>query len=172
MLLARRRRIGSRELDIAGPSLVVVLGRNPIAVSLRAARQRRIPVRTIPHPGAMAVADHALALLLAVARRLVEGDRGVRAGAYRERGLSPRTTTERSFAFNWLGRDDAVLLDGRRLGLVGFGAIGPGGGPPGRRFRDAGLLFPAAAAFRGLEPAASGRLPPPPSRNCSGAPTR
>ena len=124
VLVARRRRIGSRELDIAGPSLVVVLGRNPIAVSLRAARQRRIPVRTIPHPGAMAVADHALALLLAVARRLVEGDRGVRAGAYRERGLSPRTTTERSFAFNWLGRDDAVLLDGRRLGLVGFGAIG------------------------------------------------
>ena len=124
VLIARRRRIGSRELDAAAPSLVVVLGRNPVALSQRAAGERRIPVRTIPHPGALAVADHTLALLLAVARRIVEGDRGVRTGAYRGRGLTPKPTTERSFAFNWLGRKDAFLLDGLRLGLVGFGSIG------------------------------------------------
>lgn len=124
VLIAHRRRIGSRELEAASPSLVLALGRNPVAVSLRAARTRNIPVRAIPHPGAIAVADHTLALLLAVARRLVEGDQGVRAAAYRECGLEPQPTSERSFAFNWLGRDDAFVLDGRRLGLVGFGAIG------------------------------------------------
>ncbi len=123
-LIARRRRIGARELDEARPALVLMLGRNPIPVSLRAARNRGIPVKTVAHPGAVAVADHTMALLLAVARRLVEGDRGVRNGTYRERGLTPQPTSERSFAFNWLGRKDAFLLDELRLGLVGFGQIG------------------------------------------------
>ena len=124
VLIARKRRVGSREMDCARPSLILALGRNPVGVSLRAAASRSIPVTAIPHPGAIAVADHTLGLLLAVARRIVEGDQGVRAGAYRERGLTPETTTERFFAFNWLGRKDAFILDGRQLGLVGFGAIG------------------------------------------------
>ena len=125
VLIARRRPVGARELELAGrPALVVALGRNATAVDEPAARAAGAALRTIPHPGAVAVADHTLALLLAVARRFVEGDRGVRSGEYRERGLEPRTTTERSFAFNWLRRDDLFLLDGRELGLVGFGAIG------------------------------------------------
>ena len=103
---------------------MISLGRNPIAVSLRAVRSRGVPMQAIPHPGAIAVADHTLGLLLAVARRIVEGHDGVRAGAYRERGLEPSVTTERLFAFNWLGRKDAFILDGLELGLVGFGAIG------------------------------------------------
>ncbi len=119
-LIARKRRVGAGELEAARPSLVVALGRYPIAVDEDVA----VPVRCVPHPGAMAVADHAMALLMAVARRIVEGDAGVRAGAYRELGLAPAVTTERSFAFNWLGRKDIVLLDGLRLGLVGFGSIG------------------------------------------------
>ncbi len=124
VLLARRRRVGARELDAARPSLLIVLGRHPIPVDMRAANARGVPVRAIPHPGAIAVADHAMALLLAVARRIVEGDAGARSGAYRERGLTPAPTTERAFAFNWLGRKDIRTLDGLRLGLVGFGAIG------------------------------------------------
>ena len=124
VLIARKRPVGGRELDAAKPSLVISLGRNPIPVSLRAARSRGVPVNAIPHPGAIAVADHTLGLLLAVARRIVEGHDGVRAGAYRERGLEPAVTTERLFAFNWLGRKDAFILDGLELGLVGFGAIG------------------------------------------------
>lgn len=124
VLIARKRPVRGRELDAAKPSLVISLGRNPIPVSLRAARSRGVPVNAIPHPGAIAVADHTLGLLLAVARRIVEGHEGVRAGAYRERGLEPQVTTERLFAFNWLGRKDAFILDGLQLGLIGFGAIG------------------------------------------------
>ena len=124
VLIARKRPVGARELDAADPSLVISLGRNPIPVSLRAARSRGVPVNAIPHPGAIAVADHTLGLLLAVARRIVEGHEGVRAGDYRARGLEPAVTTERLFAFNWLGRKDAFILDGLELGLVGFGAIG------------------------------------------------
>lgn len=124
VLLARGRPIGSAELDLARPALVVMLGRYPVAVDEEAASARGIPVRTIPHPGAIAVADHTLALLLAVSRRIIEGDRGVRAGAYRDHGLEPGRTSERSYAFNWLGRRDVLTLEGLRLGLIGFGAIG------------------------------------------------
>lgn len=125
VLLARGRPVGTQELRAAGnPALVVALGRNATAVDEGAVQAAGAALRTIPHPGAGAVADHTLALLLAVARRIVEGDRGVRAGEYRKIGLEPRPTTERSFAFHWLRRDDRFRLEGRELGLVGFGAIG------------------------------------------------
>lgn len=129
-LIARRRPLGARELRLAGrPRLVVSLGRNPTAVRERAVRAAGATLAAVPHPGAVAVADHALALLLAVARRIVEGDRGVRAGDYRRLSLEPKATTERSFAFHWLRGDggtfpEPFVLDGRTLGLVGFGAIG------------------------------------------------
>lgn len=129
-LIARRRPLGARELRLAGrPRLVVALGRNPTAVRERAVRAAGAALVAVPHPGAIAVADHTLALLLAVARRIVEGDRGVRAGDYRRLSLEPKPTTERSFAFHWLRGDgeafpEPFLLDGRTLGLVGFGAIG------------------------------------------------
>lgn len=123
-LLARKRRVGGRELDQSAAKLIVMLGRHPVSVALEEAAARGAPVVAVPHPGAIAVADHTLALLLAVTRRIVEGDRGVREGGYRSRGLSPSRTTEESFAFNWLGRDDIVALEGRTLGLAGFGAIG------------------------------------------------
>ncbi len=124
VLLARKRPVGGRQLDESGARLIVMLGRNPVGVALEEAESRGVPIVSVPHPGAIAVADHTLALLLAVARRIVEGDRGVREVRYRARGLTPKATTEESFAFNWLGRDDIVVLDGRTLGLVGFGAIG------------------------------------------------
>lgn len=128
-LVARRRPLGARELRLAGRTrLVVALGRNPTAVRERAVRAAGAALIAVPHPGAVAVADHTLALLLAAARRIVEGDRGVRAGDYRRLSLEPKATTERSFAFHWLKGDEAFpepfLLDGRTLGLVGFGAIG------------------------------------------------
>lgn len=58
---------------------------------------------------AEAVADHAMALLLAVQHRIVENDRLVRDGAWEQDGYLP------------LAAQDAY---GRRLGIVGLGAIG------------------------------------------------
>ena len=58
---------------------------------------------------AEAVADHAMALLLAVQHRIVENDRLVRDGVWEQDGYLP------------LAAQDAY---GRRLGIVGLGAIG------------------------------------------------
>jgi D-3-phosphoglycerate dehydrogenase len=50
------------------------------AVDLGAARARGVVVTNTPGANAPSVADHTVALLLAVLRRVVEGDRAVRAG--------------------------------------------------------------------------------------------
>src|ERR1019366_363489 len=54
----------------------------PSDIDVEAASARRIPVTVIPPIVTEATADMHFALLLAVARRLVEGDRLVRAGVF------------------------------------------------------------------------------------------
>lgn len=76
-------------------------------IALAAAAARRIPVCNVPDYGVEEVSDHALALLLAVLRRLPEGDARVRGGGW---GV-PRTRPVQRIA-------------GSTLGLIGFGRIG------------------------------------------------
>lgn len=78
-------------------------------IDIKAASARRIPVGNTPDVLTDATADLALALLLAAARRLVEGVQYVRAGKWKT--WDPRLL---------LGAD----LTGRTLGIVGFGRIG------------------------------------------------
>jgi D-3-phosphoglycerate dehydrogenase len=73
-------------------------------VDLDEAARCGVTVCNVPSYGANAIAEHALALLLAVARGVPAGDRALRAGQW-----SP---------------DDGMELAGRRLGVVGLGPIG------------------------------------------------
>jgi glyoxylate reductase len=104
-------RIDAEVLDVAGPGLKVVsscaVGVDNVDVA--AATVRGIPVGNTPGVLTDATADLAFALLLAAARRVVEGDRLVKAGGWKTWGL----------AF-MLGAD----LCGATLGIVGFGRIG------------------------------------------------
>ena len=78
-------------------------------LDLDACRARRVLVTNTPGVLTAATAEHAMALLLAAARRVVEGDRVVRAGG-------------------WEAVDPAFMLGtelaGKTLGVVGFGRIG------------------------------------------------
>jgi phosphoglycerate dehydrogenase-like enzyme len=76
-------------------------------VDLRAAGSRGIVVCNVPDYGTEEVADHALLLLLAVARRLLPADRAVREGTW-----APTTVF------------GAPRLRGKTLGLIGCGRIG------------------------------------------------
>jgi glyoxylate reductase len=78
-------------------------------VDLAACRARGVLVTNTPGVLTDATADHALALLLAAARRVAEGDRVVRAGGWRE--VTPGFM---------LGTE----VTGKTLGIVGFGRIG------------------------------------------------
>jgi glyoxylate reductase len=116
-------RVDAELLDAAGPELRVVAN---VAVGydnvdLEAAAARGVAVANTPGVLDDATADLAIALLLAAARRLGEGERLIRSGRPWKWG----------FDF-LLGHE----LRGKRLGIVGLGAIG---GLVGRRARAFGV---------------------------------
>ncbi len=104
-------RVEGALLDAAGPELRVVsqmaVGYDNIDVA--ACTARKLPVGHTPGVLTEATADFAWALLMAAARRVVEGDRFVRAG-------------------HWTTWHPKLLVGldvyGAALGLIGFGRIG------------------------------------------------
>lgn len=78
-------------------------------IDLAAAKKYGIPVSNTPGECAGAVAEQAMALMQALTRRVVEGDKFIRAGQYRF--WDPLL---------FLGRE----LSGQTLGIVGVGRIG------------------------------------------------
>ncbi|MBS1108394.1 MAG: D-isomer specific 2-hydroxyacid dehydrogenase NAD-binding [Anaeromyxobacteraceae bacterium] len=78
-------------------------------VDLQATARRGLVVTNTPDVLTDATADMAMALLLAAARRVCEGDRLIRAGGWRDAGPD-----------FLLGRE----VTGKTLGIVGFGRIG------------------------------------------------
>ncbi len=97
--------------DAAGPQLKIVANYAVGFDNIDAAEAARRGVVTTNSPGVLtqAVAEHALGLMLAVARRVVEADGFLRAGKYH--GWMP---------LGFLGQQ----LSGKTLGVVGVGRIG------------------------------------------------
>lgn len=104
----------------AAPRLRVVgrLGAGLDNLDLPAARARRVTVVYAPEANADSVAEHTLALLLALARRLPEADRHTRAGGWaRERFLGTELSGK-TLAVLGLGRTGArVAARARALGM-------------------------------------------------------
>jgi glyoxylate reductase len=104
-------RIDSEVMDKAGPQLKIIanyaVGFNNIDIP--AATARKIPVTNTPGVLTDTTADLTMALLLAVARRIVESDVYTRAGKYE--GWAPLL---------YVGTD----VHHKTLGLMGFGRIG------------------------------------------------
>lgn len=73
-------------------------------IDMAEAAECGVTVTNVPDFASQSVAEHTIALMFAVARRIVEGDAIVRAG-------------------EWT-KNQGLKLSGRRLGLVGAGAIG------------------------------------------------
>jgi len=104
-------RIDARVLSQAGPQLKLIasFGTGVDHIDLATARQRNITVTNTPGVLTEDTADMTMALILAVSRRLSEGERLVRAG-------------------DWGGWSPTAMLGhriyGKRLGIVGMGRIG------------------------------------------------
>jgi glyoxylate reductase len=100
-----------RDVFEAAPALKIVaniaVGYDNIDVA--AARQRGVVVTNTPDVLTQAVAEFTWALILGIARRVAEGDRLVRSGAWKGWGLDFMLGTE---------------LRGKQLGIVGAGRIG------------------------------------------------
>ena len=89
---------------------------------MAAARERGIIVTNTPDVLTEAAADFTWALILGITRRIVEGDRLVRRGAWKGWALDFMLGTE---------------LRGKQLGIVGLRPHRPGGRRPGAGVRDA-----------------------------------
>ena len=116
-------RIDSGLLSQAGPKLKLIasFGTGVDHIDLKTARQRGITVTNTPGVLTEDTADMTMALILAVPRRLAEGERLMRSG-------------------NWKGWGPTTMLGhriwGKRLGIVGMGRIGSA---VARRARGFGL---------------------------------
>src|SRR4030095_7184010 len=89
--------------------LIASMAITPAGGDVAAATARRIPVTTIPPFVTEATADLHWALLLAVARRIVEGDRALRSGIF-----------PGSQSIHFVGGE----VNRKTLGIVGLGAVG------------------------------------------------
>jgi phosphoglycerate dehydrogenase-like enzyme len=125
ILITKTRPVDEALLDMAGKQLKLVakLSHWPIDVDVQACEKRGVTVKMLHQLGCIAVAEHAMALILACARKLIPGHAGVVDGSYRNLGLTPAVTTERSFAFKWLPVK-VFEVYGKTLGIIGFGEIG------------------------------------------------
>ena len=94
--------------------MISVWGTGTDNIDLLAANRHRVTVTNTPDVSAFSVAEHALALMLAVARKLPAQDAATRAGTW--------------------PRGQGVELRGKTLGIVGLGAIG-------RRFAQLGAAI-------------------------------
>lgn len=84
--------------------VISVWGTGTDHVDLAAANRRGIPVRNTPGVSAVSIAEHTLALLLAVARHIPQADGATRRGEW--------------------PRGQSVELNGKTCGVIGLGAIG------------------------------------------------
>ena len=105
-VIVRMGRFGAAAID-AAPSLRVISkhGVGVDNIDLDSASRRGIPVVVATGANATSVAEHAIALLLTVVKRILPLDSGLRAGKWEKPGFS--------------GKE----LAGMTMGLVGFGAI-------------------------------------------------
>src|SRR4051812_35644250 len=104
-------RIDAELIAGAGEALKLIasFGTGTDHIDIAAARAKGIAVTNTPGVLTEDTADMAMALILAAARRLVEGERLIRAGEWR--GWAP---------VSMLGK----RIHGKRLGIVGMGRIG------------------------------------------------
>ena len=107
VLVVRSTQVQAPVLDAGALSLVVRAGAGVNTIDVAGASQRGIYVSNCPGKNAVAVAELAMGLMLALDRRLPDNVAELRAGAWNKKEYSK-----------------ARGLHGRTLGLLGFGNIG------------------------------------------------
>jgi phosphoglycerate dehydrogenase-like enzyme len=125
-VVVRRRGFEEAELQAAERlRLIQKMGGRRDRIDVVAARERGVAVALMNLPGTVAVAEHAFALILALAKSILLAHKYTVDGAYRSLGIEPKITTERSHAFQWMKMNERIVdLRGKTLGIVGFGEIG------------------------------------------------
>jgi phosphoglycerate dehydrogenase-like enzyme len=121
-VLVFRRGAVTREVLARHPRLRLVqrLGERADDIDLAAAAERGVRVSCLPRRTLHVTAEHALLLMLALAKRLLIADRSVRHGGYD----TARVRAQDGVAYNWPALTELSGLFGKTLGIVGLGEVG------------------------------------------------
>lgn len=116
----------AQAVDVLKPTAIVQkFGALTSNIDLEACRRRRIPVLNLPRKVNGAVAEHAFALVIALAREIPRYNGAVTVEQWRERDQPIRLYDQRyTGASNFARLPGLRSLIGARLGIVGFGEVG------------------------------------------------
>lgn len=121
VLLFRRARITEQVIGRAKKlRLIQQLGESLAYVDVPAAARAGIPIAVLPRPSLARTAEHAILLMLALARRLVDAHSSVIRGDYPRARVHPIDDV----AYNWVGLTGLRGLAGATLGIIGLGDVG------------------------------------------------
>ncbi len=121
ILIFRRGIIDAALMD-ANPRLKLIqrMGARADSIDLAAAAARGILVSCLPRPVLHYTAEHAILLMLALSKRLIEADAAVRADQWDRDRVHP----EHGVAYNWVGLSGLGGLFGKTVGIIGLGEVG------------------------------------------------
>jgi phosphoglycerate dehydrogenase-like enzyme len=121
ILIFRRGKIDAA-LMTANPKLKLIqrIGARADSIDLDAAAARGILVSCLPRPSLQYTAEHAILLMLALSKHLIEADDSVR----RDRWDRDRVHPEHGVAYNWAGVPGLGGLFGKTIGIIGLGEVG------------------------------------------------
>ena len=117
-----RRGAVTAEMIASAPNLRLIqrLGARSDGIDLAAAKAANVAVSCLPRRTLAYTAEHAILLMMALAKRLLPADKVTRSGDYDPRLVKPVN----DIAYNWPGLTDIGGLYGRTLGIVGLGEVG------------------------------------------------
>ena len=100
--------------------LIQRLGERSDGIDLAAAASRGIHVSCLPRLTLIYTAEHAIMMMLALAKKLVPADAQIRAGQWDKN----RVRATDAVAYNWTGYASLSGLHGKTLGIIGLGEVG------------------------------------------------
>jgi phosphoglycerate dehydrogenase-like enzyme len=121
ILVFRRGQVDAALMD-ANPKLKLIqrMGVRSDPIDLAAAKARGIAVSCIPRPVLHLTAEHAILMMLALGKRLIEADAAVRRADFDRARVHP----EHGVAYNWACVTDIGGLFGKTIGIIGLGEVG------------------------------------------------
>jgi D-3-phosphoglycerate dehydrogenase len=128
-IVSRMGRVDAAVMD-AAPQLRVISkhGVGVDNIDIEAAAKRGIPVLVATGANAVSVAEHAIALLLTSAKRILPLDAGLRAGRWEKPGFAGREITGETMGLMGMGaiaRATGRIAKGLGLNLIGYDPYAP-----------------------------------------------
>ena len=121
ILIFRRGSIDAALME-ANPKLKLIqrIGARADAIDLAAAAKRGIAVSCVPRATLQLTAEHAILMMLALGKKLLQADDAVR----KDRWDRDRVRPDHNVAYNWAGVSDIGGLFGKTVGIIGLGEVG------------------------------------------------